>query len=93
MAHMLRLAVINRYGPAAWNCTDFPPADGETPVGGVFLKQRCEKLTAERYLSVEAHFSAQARTKRHRSQDRGIHVRPVRELDRFEVYDPVFRKR
>ena len=44
MAHMLRLAIINRYEPEGWNCTDFPPAPGETPVGGgVFIKQRCEK--------------------------------------------------
>jgi hypothetical protein len=57
MAHMLRLAIINRYEPDGWNCTDFPPAPGETPVGGgVFIKQRCEKTTAERHLDVEAHF-------------------------------------
>jgi len=56
MAHLLRLAIINRYGPAGWICTDFPPAPGETPVGGIFLKQRCEKMTPERHLTVEAHF-------------------------------------
>jgi hypothetical protein len=56
MAHLLRLAVINRYGPADWSCTDFPPAAGESPVGGVFLKQRCEKVTPERHLIVEARF-------------------------------------
>jgi hypothetical protein len=56
MAHLLRLAVINRYARDGWSCTDFPAADGETPVGGVFVKQRCEKRTAERFLSVEAHF-------------------------------------
>src|SRR5258708_18046670 len=33
MAHMLRLAVINRYAPDGWKCTDFPPAPGESPVG------------------------------------------------------------
>ncbi|HLK80075.1 MAG TPA: hypothetical protein VKT99_01085 [Xanthobacteraceae bacterium] len=57
MAHMLRLAVINRYDPEGWTCADLPPAPGETPVGGgVFIKQRCEKRTAERDLFVEAHF-------------------------------------
>ncbi len=57
MAHMLRLAIINRYDPDGWNCTDFPPAAGETPVGGgVFIKQRCDKLSDGRALSVEAHF-------------------------------------
>jgi hypothetical protein len=57
MAHMLRLAIINRYEPDGWNCTDFPAAAGETPVGGgVFIKQRCEKRTDGRDLTVETHF-------------------------------------
>src|SRR5580704_17294102 len=57
MAHMLRLAIINRYEPDGWNCTDFPPAAGETPVGGgVFIKQRCEKQLPEKTLTVEARF-------------------------------------
>jgi hypothetical protein len=56
MAHLLRLAIINRYDPAGWTCVDLPAAPGETPVGGIFLKQRCEKATAERNLMVEARF-------------------------------------
>jgi len=56
MAHMLRLAVINRYEPDRWTCTDFPPTEGETAVGGVFIKQRCEKLTPGRHLMVETRF-------------------------------------
>jgi hypothetical protein len=54
MAHLLRRAIMDRYDPAGWICTDFPPAAGETPVGGIFVKQRCEKITAERHLTVEA---------------------------------------
>jgi hypothetical protein len=56
MAHLLRLAVINRYGAGGWTCVDLPPEGGETPVGGVFLKQSCEKKTPERNLFVSAHF-------------------------------------
>jgi hypothetical protein len=57
MAHMLRLAIINRYEPDGWNCTDFPPGPGETPVGGgVFIKQRCEKEMPGKTLTVETHF-------------------------------------
>jgi hypothetical protein len=56
MAHLLRIAIINRYEPSAWNCADFPAAPGETSVGGIFLKQRCEKTTPERHLMVEARF-------------------------------------
>ena len=93
MAHMLRLAVINRYGPAAWNCIDFPPSDGETPVGGVFLKQRCEKLTPERFLSVEAHF---LRKPGQDALDPATgEPRPgqFESWTRFEIYDPALRKR
>jgi hypothetical protein len=56
MAHLLRLAAINHYGPDGWSCVDEPATTGETPVGGVFIKQRCRKTTAERDLAVEAHF-------------------------------------
>jgi len=93
MAHMLRLAVINRYGPAAWNCTDFPPADGETPVGGVFLKQRCEKLTAERYLVVEAHFLRKPGQNAIDPKSGEYTSGQFESWTRFEVYDPAFRKR
>ena len=51
-----RIAIINRYDPSGWNCSDFPAASGESAVGGIFLKQRCEKVTPERRLMVEARF-------------------------------------
>jgi len=56
MAHLLRLAIINHYDPDGWSCTDLPAEPGETPVGGVFIKQRCVKATPERHMTVEAHF-------------------------------------
>ena len=56
MAHLMRLAAINHYGSDGWTCVDEPAAPGETPVGGVFIKQRCRKTTAARDLTVEAHF-------------------------------------
>jgi hypothetical protein len=56
MAHLLRLAIINHYDPSGWSCTDLPAEPGETPVGGVFIKQRCVKVTPERHMTVEAHF-------------------------------------
>jgi hypothetical protein len=33
-----------RYGSENWNCTDVSPAPGETPVGNVYINQRCAKL-------------------------------------------------
>jgi hypothetical protein len=56
MARLLRLAIINRYDPGGWNCTDFPPAPSESPVAGIFLKQSCDKIVEGRYLSVEVRF-------------------------------------
>ena len=92
MAHMLRLAVINRYGPAEWNCTDFPAADGETPVGGVFVKQRCEKLTAERSLSVEAHFLRKPGQSAIDPATGEYRPGQFESWTRFEVFDPALRK-
>ena len=56
MAHLLRLATINHYGPADWTCTDLPPEPGETPVGGVFIKLHCAKTTPERRMTLDARF-------------------------------------
>jgi hypothetical protein len=33
-----------RYGGDGWDCTDTPPAQGETPVGALYINQRCTKL-------------------------------------------------
>jgi hypothetical protein len=93
MSHLLRLAVINRYEPGGWACTDFPPAAGETPVGGIFLKQRCEKATPERHLMVEAHFLR----KPGQSDVDPIsgETRPgaYESWTRFEIFDPNYQKR
>ena len=88
MAHMLRLAIINRYEPDGWKCTDFPPGPGETPVGGgVFIKQRCEKAMPEKTLTVETRFlrkPGQAGEFQHGRSD----LRPVRELDPLRDHGP-----
>jgi len=36
-----------RYGSEGWTCTDTPPASGETPVGTLYINQRCTKLTKD----------------------------------------------
>ena len=33
-----------RYGGDGWDCTDTPPAPGETPVGTLYINQRCAKV-------------------------------------------------
>ena len=92
MAHMLRLAVINRYGAGGWNCTDFPAADGETPVGGVFVKQRCEKASPERNLMVEAHFLRKPGQNEVDPATREATSGQFESWTRFEIMDPDYRK-
>ncbi len=92
MAHLLRLAIINRYDPAGWTCTDIPAAPGETPVGGIFLKQRCEKATAERHLMVEARFlrkPGQSEIDATGDYTQG----QFESWTRFELLDPAYAKR
>lgn len=33
-----------RYGGEGWDCSDTPPAPGETPVGALYINRRCAKL-------------------------------------------------
>lgn len=33
-----------RYGSDGWDCTDIPPAPGESPVGTLYINRRCTKL-------------------------------------------------
>jgi hypothetical protein len=93
MAHMLRLAIINRYDPDGWSCSDLPKAAGETPVGGgVFIKQRCEKHTAERNLFVETHF---LRKPGQSDVDQKTGEPTAGQFDswtRFELMDPGYKK-
>ena len=92
MAHLLRLAIINRYGPSDWTCTDFPPAPGETPVGGVFLKQRCEKVTPERHLMVEAHFLRKPGQSDIDPATGEYTQGQFGSWTRFELFDPTYRR-
>jgi hypothetical protein len=42
-AYLLRNFLTARLGRDNWQCQDLALADGETPVDGVFVKQRCRK--------------------------------------------------
>jgi hypothetical protein len=92
MAHLLRLAVINRYDPTGWTCTDLPAAPGETPVGGVFLKQRCEKLVPERHMTIEARFLRKAGQNAVDRQSGEYRPGQFESWTRFELMDPTYRK-
>lgn len=42
-AFLLALTVKARFGDEGWSCQELQPADGEEPVGGIFIKEHCEK--------------------------------------------------
>ena len=42
-AYLLRNFLTARFGRDNWQCQDLELEDGETPVDGVFVKQRCRK--------------------------------------------------
>jgi hypothetical protein len=56
-AYLLRNFLNSRFGRDGWKCEDLAADEGETPVAGVFVKQRCEKEldTATRALLVTRH--------------------------------------
>jgi hypothetical protein len=52
-AFLLGLQARARFGEDGWTCRESPPGPGEEPVGGVFIKEHCEKSTPTRHLIVE----------------------------------------
>jgi hypothetical protein len=93
MAHILRRAIIERYGPERWTCTDLPPADGETPVGGFFLKQRCEKSEPARNLMIEARMLRKTGQGDVDPATGEYRAGQFESWTRFEISDPDYRKR
>src|SRR5438270_12564807 len=56
-AYLLRNFLTARYGRDGWDCLDLAPAEGETPVGRTFIKQRCRKaIPGSAVAEIEAHF-------------------------------------
>jgi hypothetical protein len=92
MAHMLRLAIFERYDPEGWACTDLPPAAGESPVGGIFIKLRCEKATPGRHLMVETHFLRKPGQAGKDPITGEYKAGQFESWTRFEIFDPSYRK-
>jgi hypothetical protein len=56
-AYLLRNFLTARFGRDGWDCVDLPPAEGETPVGRTFIKQRCHKaVEGNAVADIETHF-------------------------------------
>jgi hypothetical protein len=92
MAHLLRLAIINHYDPAGWTCTDLPAEPGETPVGGVFIKQHCEKITSERAMTLDARFLRKAGQSDIDPSTGEYTSGQFESSTRFELLDPGYHK-
>jgi hypothetical protein len=56
LAHQVKL----HYGEEGWVCANEPPGDGETEVGGRFVKARCEKAAEGRLLVLDQHLYRKA---------------------------------
>lgn len=91
MAHLLSVAALNRYGPQGWTCVDEPAAAGETPVGGIFIKRKCRKVTAERDLTVDAHFLRKPGQSETDPATGEYRAGQYESWTRFELMDPAFR--
>jgi len=92
MAHLFGIAVISRYGTDGWTCTDFAPAEDESPVGGVFINRRCEKRMPERDIAIEVHL---LRKPGQHEVDPETHEHTRGEFEswtRFELFDPNLHK-
>ncbi len=52
LANFLR----QRFGDSGWECKDFPPEEGESPAGSLFIKNRCEKTANGLHLILEQRY-------------------------------------
>jgi hypothetical protein len=52
-AFLFGIRVMGRYGRDGWRCTDAPPGEGRSPVGGMFIDRRCEKTWRDRRLILD----------------------------------------
>jgi len=92
MAYLLGIDVINHYGTEGWQCADIGAAEGETPVGGVFIKRHCEKLTPERAMTVETHFLRKPGQSAVNPETQEYTRGEFESWTRFELLDPAYRK-
>ena len=53
-AYGVAIAFKARFGTEGWTCNNFPPTEGESPILGLFVKERCEKLADGQAITVES---------------------------------------
>jgi hypothetical protein len=55
-AYTVAIAFKARFGTGGWDCTAMPPAAGETPIAGTFVKERCKKTADGEQVVVESRY-------------------------------------
>jgi hypothetical protein len=53
-AYSIAVALKARFGLGGWECEALPRAEGETPIDGVFVKERCRKTTDLEKVTLES---------------------------------------
>jgi len=53
-AYGVAIAFKARFGTEGWTCNNLPPTEGESPILGLFVKERCEKLADGQAITVES---------------------------------------
>jgi hypothetical protein len=52
-AYTIAIAFKARYGATGWDCENVPASEGETPILGTFIKERCRKVVDGEEIGVE----------------------------------------
>jgi hypothetical protein len=55
-AYTIAVAFKARFGDDGWACEDLPPGDGETPIAGLFVNERCRKTADGQNVVVESRY-------------------------------------
>lgn len=88
-AYMLAPQMKGRYGLEAWQCTDLPRAEGETPMADIYVKEQCTKLHEEGRLFIEAHFYKQRGQQTIDPHTRRVRVGEFESRARLEIWHPL----
>jgi hypothetical protein len=55
-AYTVAIAFKARFGTDGWVCDQLAPAEGETPITGIFVKERCRKVEDGQEIVVESRY-------------------------------------
>lgn len=56
IAYTLSYNLKARFGAEDWSCEDLPRLEGESPVGGQFVKERCQLLSESSLMTLDTRF-------------------------------------